>query len=322
MRDETRRGSASATDGPVLPFSKRPSPPDEYLRTPAPASYAPASYAPASQPSYAQPSYVPAAPISYAQQPQHSPPPAFVRQAAQTPYGYAQNQHYGRTDLSAPPPPHSLAPMAMSADSTGRQFSTTGMSQSRSRAGTMTSHEKPSLKWGVMIALSGALLGGVLGLGMDAHRQSLRAAAAAEATDAAPPAIVAAVLPAVQAVQAVQPIVIAPPAVARPVVVPAAAVIPIPPPPVVLAAAPALVVPKAPLHARAALKPHGFLAAKVTPPQRPAPEPKAEAPEPKSSKSAEARAETPKPPASKKDANTSDAMKILEAANKDTTNTL
>ena len=81
-----------------------------------------------------------------------------------------------RNDLSAPPPPHSLAPMAMSADSTGRQFATTGFS--RTQGGTMSGREKPSLKWGVMIALSGALLGGVLGLGMDARRQSARAAAA------------------------------------------------------------------------------------------------------------------------------------------------
>jgi hypothetical protein len=310
----------------VLPFSKRPPPPDEYLqqepysvRTPAPGSYAPASYA--------QPSYVPPAPVSYSQQPQHSPAPAFVRQAAPTPYGYTQNQqqHYGRNDLSAPPPPHSLAPMAMSADSTGRQFSTTGMSQSRSHASSMmSSREKPSLKWGIMIALSGALLGGVLGLGMDARRQSARAAAAAEAKDAAPPAMVATALPVAQPAPIAQPVVAAPVqapvAVAPPVVVPAAAVIP--PPPVVLAAAPALVVPKAPVHARAAVRPHGFLAAKVTPPQRPAPEPKAEAPEPKSTKGADARAETPKAPPAKKDANTSDAMKILEAANKDTTNTL
>jgi hypothetical protein len=105
---------------------------------------------------------------------------------------------------------------------------------------------------------------------------------------------------------------------AAPVAPAPVAAAPVAPAPVVLAAAPAIVVPKGAAHPRAALKPHGFLAAKVTPPQRPAPEPKAEAPEPKT-----ARIETPKAtPAPKKDATTSDAMKILEAANKDTTNTL
>jgi hypothetical protein len=318
----------------VLPFSKRPPPPDEYLlrsgdleavrqdpysmRTPAPQSYAPASYPPPASQSYA-------------------PPPAFVRQAPQSaPYGFAQQQYGHQNDLSAPPPPHSLAPMAMTSDpmSSGR-FSTTGASHTHSA--TMGGRDsKPSLKWGIMIALSGALLGGVLGLGMDARRQSARAAAAAEA-NAAAPAVVAAALP---AAAPVQPVVVAPrtapapvalaaapvanalvaPAVIPPAPVAAAPVVTAPPAPapVVLAAAPAIVVPKGAAHPRAAVKPHGFLATKVTPPR--APEPKAEAPEPK-----QAKAETPKPEpkaAPRKDASTSDAMKILEAANKDTTNTL
>ena len=282
--DPTRGGSASATDGPVLPFSKRPPPPDEYLlrsgdlealpqeprsiRTPAPQSYAPQSYAPQS---YAPQSYAPPASQSYA------PPSAFVRQAAPTPYGFTQQQQYGyRNDLSAPPPPHSLAPIAMSADSTNRQFSTTGAS--RAHSGTMIGREKPSLKWGIMIALSGALLGGVLGLGMDARRQSARAAAASEAKDAAPPAMVATALP---VAPAAPPVVVAP-RVAAPAALPVAAnaltapAVVAPPPvvaapapaPVVLAAAPAIVVPKTAAHPRAAVKPHGFLAAKVTPPPR------------------------------------------------------
>src|SRR5207245_1052358 len=103
--------------------------------------------------------------------------------------------------------------------------------------------------------------------------------------------------------------------------------------PVVLAPAPAVVVSPSkaePKVARVAAKaapprPHGFLATKVSQPKPPA-EPK-EAPEPKAAKAdpepktAKADAEAKKP-AAKKDATTTDAMKILEAANKDTTNTL
>ncbi len=283
------------------------------VRTPVPGSYAPASYPP------------PAPYVQQAQQAQYAPPPAFVRQAAPTPYGFTQHpqnqqQYAPRNDLSAPPPPHSLAPMAMSADSTNRQFASTGISRA---SDTMSGRDKPSIKWGIMIALSGALLGGVLGLGMDARRQSARAAAAAEAADAAPPPVVATVQP----VQPVLPVVIAPtvlpPTVAANVQL--AAVQPpvgqpqiIPPAPVVLAVGQGVVVPKVVLHTKPFVKPHGFLAAKVTPQARPAVEPKADAPEPKA-----AKADKVDPPKTvKKDANTSDAMKILEAANKDTTNTL
>ena len=275
------------------------------VRTPVPGSYAPASYPP---------------PASYAQQAQHA--PAFVRQAAPTPYGFAQHpqnqqQYAPRNDLSAPPPPHSLAPMAMSADSTNRQFASTGINRA---SDTMSGRDKPSIKWGIMIALSGALLGGVLGLGMDARRQSARAAAAAEAADAAPPPVVATVQPVLPAV--IAPTVLPPtvaanvqlaavqPPVGQPQIIPAA--------PVVLAVGQGVVVPKGPVHTKPTVKPHGFLAAKVTPPARPAVEPKADAPETKA-----AKADKVEPPKTvKKDANTSDAMKILEAANKDTTNTL
>ncbi len=282
------------------------------IQTPAPASYAPTSSSP---PVYTQP-YAHA----HAQQFQSSPPPVFVRQAAPTPYGYTANpqtQHpYGqRNDLSAPPPPHSLAPMAMSADSTNRQFAITG---SGAQHLTMSGRDKPSIKWGIMIALSGALLGGVLGLGMDARRQSARAAAAAEANDAAPPAVVATVQP----VQPVQPVVIAPTVIAPTVAlgVQPTGVQPqiLTPAPVVLAVGQGVVVPRGAVRTKPIVKPHGFLAAKVTSPSRPAPEPKAEAPEPKTAKADKADSSK----TFKKDANTSDAMKILEAANKDTTNTL
>ena len=228
----------------VLPFSKRPPPPEEYfLRS--------GDFEAVRQDSYSGP-----APHGYAQAIPPAPrAPVFARQAAQTPYGFAQNQQnqYGSGQygsLSAPPPPHSLAPVAMGAndyrgpDSTGRNLAYT---TSRTN-GTVVVREKPSLKWGVMIALTGALLGGVLGLGMDARRQNARAAAAAaDARDNAPPAMVAAALP--NALTAT-PRPVAPPVRSRPsrpsrrrAAVPGNVIAP--PAPVVLAAvAPVVVAPK------------------------------------------------------------------------------
>ncbi|MDB5216285.1 MAG: hypothetical protein JWO86_4212 [Myxococcaceae bacterium] len=329
----------------MLPFSKRPPPPDEYLLrsgdfeavrqdsySGAPPSHN--SYAPHASNAHA----IPAAPRQ----------PVFARQVAQTPYGYAQQQQqqtYGSGvygDLSSPPPPNSLAPVAMggmSPDATARNFAHT---TSRTN-GTVLVNDKPSIKWGVMIALTGALLGGVLGLGMDARRQNARAAAAAaDARDNAPPAMVAAALP--NAPNALpNAIAAAPRPAAAPVspianAAPAGGTVIAPPAPAVLAAVqPVVVAPaKDPV-----VKPHGavkppppkshFLAAKVQTPSKPAPEKAepADAPEPKTTKTAKVdkteKTEKADPPATKttkKDASTSDAMKILEAANKDTTNTL
>lgn len=313
----------------MLPFSKRPPPPEEYfLRSGDFEAVRQDSYSGPGPSPYASHA-IPAAPRA----------PVFARQAAHTPYGFSQRQqnHYG--DLSAPPPPHSLAPVAMGgygADSTGRNFA-----QTTSRTnGTIVVREKPSLKWGVMIALSGALLGGVLGLGMDARRQNARAAAAAaDARDNAPPAIldprVAAALPNANAANAANALGAAPrpatppPPVAGNVIAPPAPVVLAPVAPVVVAPtaatspiaakAPEAVAPVKVAHAapKAAAPKSHFLAAKVQTPAKPAPE-KAEAPEPKT-----AKADPPEPKTKKKEtASTSDAMKILEAANKDTTNTL
>jgi hypothetical protein len=336
----------------VLPFSKRPPPPEEYLlrsgdfeavRQDQPYAHA---YAPASHGSYGPQS----SNASYASNASnasnaHAIPPAprapvFARQAAYTPYGYAQQQQqqtYGSGqfgDLSAPPPPNSLAPMAMggmSPDSTGRNFAHTTTGTNRS----VIVREKPSLKWGFMIALTGALLGGVLGLGMDARRQNARAAAAAaDARDNAPPAMVAAALPnALTAAQrpAPAPSPVSPVANSAPV---GGTVIAPPRAPAVLAmAAPIIVAPaKGEVAPKSHVKPpppkgHLF-AAKVQ--SQPKPEKaekteKADPPEPKIAKADKAdKADPPEPKTkpSKKDASTSDAMKILEAANKDTTNTL
>jgi hypothetical protein len=318
----------------VLPFSKRPPPPEEYflrsgdfeaVRQDSHAGPAPhASYA-----SYGHSPTIPPAPRA----------PVFARQAAQTPYGFSQaqqaqqNQQYASGQygsLSAPPPPHSLAPVAMGAygpDSTGRNQAYTG---SRSHGAVMV-REKPSLKWGVMIALTGALLGGVLGLGMDQRRQNARAAAAAaDARDSAPPAMVAAALP-----NAVNALSVTPRPAVAPIATTAAAtalpgnVIAPPPAPVVLAGVAPIIVPAKAVdpgprtqHTAgktiAPPKSH-FLAAKVQTPSKPAPEKadKVDPPEPKI-----AKADPPPAKPVKKDASTSDAMKVLEAANKDTTNTL
>jgi len=325
---------------PVLPFSKRPPPPDEYLlRSGDFEAVRHDSYSGARpHPSYA-PQAIPPAPRA----------PVFARHSgAPSPYGFAQSQqsHFGTGqygDLSAPPPPHSLAPVAMggmSPDSTGRNFAHT---VSRTN-GTVVVREKPSLKWGVMIALSGALLGGVLGLTMDARRHDARAAAAAaEARDSAPPSAIAAALPnaagianapnAANALGVAAPRPVAPPAVAPAVAVAAtglpANVIAPPPPTVLAAVAPVVVAPKttepvAPkTHAAKAAAPKShILAAKVQTPKAPPSEKaeKPEAPEPTPTKTAKADPPATKP--KKEAASTSDAMKILEAANKDTTNTL
>jgi hypothetical protein len=309
LTEAAPHGSADASQGAVLPFSKRPPPPEEYflrsgdfeaVRQERKDPYA---------------ATIPPAPRA----------PVFARQAAQTPYGFSQNQQqYSQfNDLSVTPPPHSLAPVAMNGgpDSTNRHFALGHTS--RTNTNSVILREKPSLKWGVMIALSGALLGGVLGLGMDARRQNARAAAAAsDARDNAPPAMVAAALPNALG---------APRVAAAPVSAPVSAPIAANPAPVVLApiapvvVAPAKSEPAPKSHAKApAPRPHTFVAAKVATPKAEKAE-KAEAPPPEKTAKVEKaeKAEKPEPKTSaKKDASTTDAMKILEAANKDTTNTL
>ena len=286
----------------MLPFSKRPPPPEEYfLRS--------GDFEAMRQDNV----QIPSAPRA----------PVFARHSAQTPYGFVQPQQQGpwqNTNLSAPPPPHSLAPMAMSE----RGMAITGTNRSVVSTVSASGVDKPSLKWGVMIALTGALLGGVLGLGMDARRQAARAAAAAEAKDAAP-AVALQGVAANQLAAPVAPAVAAAPIAVAPVVTtPAAPVAAVNPAPAAVVIPPqaAVVVPPATAaankHARTFTgRPShpsgGSIAMKVN---RPAPEPKADP----VVKNDPAPVAQPKAAAPKKDV--SAAQQVLEAANKDTVNTL
>lgn len=321
----------------MLPFSKRPPPPEEYFLRSGDFEAVSPTPAPSQGGSRLQPSYGQAGSGGYAAIPPAPRTPVFARQAQPTPYGFAQHQHqhqpYGQYgDLSAPPPPHSLAPVAMGYE---RHASATGTNRSQ---GTVVIREKPSLKWGVMIAVTGALLGGVLGLGMDARRQSARAAAAAEARDVAPPVMVATALP--QAPAPVAPALAAPAPAPKPVVVSSLAATAVAPAPAVAAAAaPVVIAPSAGVvvtpapaakpeaktakaapapvvrHFSAPVRPTVSVAAKVP---QPKPEPVVKA-EPAPSKADKAdKADKP----AKKDPGTKAAQDLLEQANKDTTNTL
>lgn len=298
----------------MLPFSKRPPPPEEYFLRSGDFEAVQAN----------DPYAIPPAPRS----------PVFARQAAPSsspaPYGFVPGRYtdypkYG--DLSAPPPPHSLAPVAMGSE---RNAVATGTNRS---IAPVVVREKPSLKWGVMIAVTGALLGGVLGLGMDARRQSQRAAAMAEASQNQP-AMTAAVpqgLPpmAANALLAPAPSAAAP-AIVAPVVIPPQAPIAVTatkqgePVASKEKAEKADKPEKAEKHAKAFRGFHGgggSIAVKVNKPVEKA-EPAA-APEPKVAKAEKAeKAEAAPKAAPKKDASTSAAQQLLEAANKDTANTL
>jgi len=193
----------------------------------------------------------------------------------------------------------------------------------QSRAQTVVIREKPSLKWGIMIAMSGALLGGVLGLGMDARNKQGRAAAAAEARENAAPVTMTA------AAQAPAPLAapIAPPVIAQPVAQPAFV-----PAPVVLPSSAGVIVPPSPVKAVAAS--HKTVAPRASHPSHPAAAPVkarqiAAAAEPeekpakaeKPARAEKAEAETKKP-AGSRDAQTAAAQALLEQANKDTSSTL
>jgi len=310
-------GSGFASILDVLPFSKRAPAPDEYLLRSGDYE--------ASR----EPQVIPPAPRA----------PIFARQAQPAPYGFAH--HYGQDLHSAPPASRSLAPVAMSAGSTGAM--SVGYDTGSHRAQpTVLINEKPSLKWGVLIAITGAMLGGVLGVGMDAKRQQARAAAAAQATENAPvavaqpaalppmttqvvapkPAVVAqpaapAVIGASPVAPAVQPVVAAQPAAP---VAPAAAGVTLPPQqPVVIAPTNAKQA-KAETKPSHAPAPHGFVghrpppathpmvAVKVNPPPAEKAEPKKPEPKPEAAAA----------PSGKK----TDAQKVLEDAIKNTANTL
>lgn len=251
--------------------------------------------------------------------PSGPPPSVFVRQPAPTPYGYTQNAgpqqqqqpygHYG--DLSVPPPPHSLAPVAMHSSTHSGSYNANVTGQSRAQ--TVIVREKPSLKWGIMIAMSGALLGGVLGLGMDARNKQGRAAAAAEARENAAPVTMtaAAQAPAPLAAPIAPPVLAARvPAAQAPALLPSSAPVVVPPssPVKAVAASHKTVTHHAAAHAAPApVKVRQVAAAE--------PEEKAEKPV-KASKPETAE----KKPA--RDAQTAAAQALLEQANKDTSSTL
>ncbi|MBS2013830.1 MAG: hypothetical protein JST00_13155 [Deltaproteobacteria bacterium] len=152
----------------MLPFSKRPPAPEEYFLNSGDFQALPPAQAHPSTPPMAQ------------QQ------PIFARQREVTPYGFVHQ--YGDNLNSVPPPANSLAPVAMG--TYGGAAHTGSHPQPQ-----VTVREKPSLKWGVMIALTGAVLGGVIGVSMDAKRQQAQASAAASQPEN-PPAVVAPAMPA------------------------------------------------------------------------------------------------------------------------------
>ncbi len=314
-------GSRNARISAVLPFSKRPPPPEEYfLRSgdfeavqPLPASAnrsnqerTRASHTPVSLPA--------------------PPPSAFARHAAPSPYGFSQSPpcSYGYNVLSAPPPPHSLTPVAMISERTGQ-----GPASTARRGSTLSLGEKPSLTWGVMIALTGALLGGVLGLGMDARRQREPSAVASASTQTA--AAAATALPAQAALNGLSAPVTPPapppsavlagngsvPLAARPPVVLA------PPAPIVVAPERAEKPGKPERQAKVAppAKRRSFVAAKVPAPKQP-PAPAAKAERAEKPESAPKPEPVAKPEKAATKAGSSDARKVLEDAIKDTTNTL
>jgi hypothetical protein len=117
--------------------------------------------------------------------------PVFHRSApppppSQQPYGmYAPHGGYGQQMLAAPPPPHSLAPVAMNAAmGTGRhQANSTGPHRN---ADTITIRERPGMKAGFVLVVLGALVGGVLGVGMRARQNQVEASNAAQQAPAQP----------------------------------------------------------------------------------------------------------------------------------------
>ncbi|MDB4945750.1 MAG: hypothetical protein JWP97_5284 [Labilithrix sp.] len=237
------------------------------------------------------------------------PPPAFARQPSPTPYGYAQQNayaHQGDLSVSIPPAPHSLAPLAMDRSFTGASSVT-----SSQRSQTIVVRERPSFKWGVMIALSGALFGGVLGLGMDA-KQTRASAAAMQAPASAPvmqnSVAASPVAPVMAAPVVVAPVMtaMAPSAVVAPPVLSTASIIASAPP----------VAPKPEKHTKAAPAKHGtFVAAKVPAQGKPAAAEKEPAPVKPKPEPAEKPAKGDKP-------SPSEAQRVLDDARKDTTNTL
>src|SRR5688572_15461158 len=102
-----------------------------------------------------------------------APPPSYP-----PPVSYAPHSGYGQQMLSAPPPPNSLAPVAMTAAmGTGRHHAI-GTGPHRT-AETVVVRERPGMKAGFILVILGALVGGVLGVGMRARQNQAEATAAA-----------------------------------------------------------------------------------------------------------------------------------------------
>jgi hypothetical protein len=310
----------------VLPFSKRPSPraQDQWLES---GDLDVVQAAPPPRVGHAADPYGAA----------NLPTAVFARRASVTPCGLTAPPpappHY-RANYVVPPPPHSLAPVAMASSSFA-----TATGTHRGHAITTSPSRRPSLSLGVMIALTGALLGGVLGLGLDAKRQEARAAAASAAYADAPAVVAAAAPPQAPAAIAI----VANPSPAARAVSPSVAPVAINPvvPSVMV---PSVVVPSAAApsaanakttNAPAAKGDKRSLAPKVQPPSRQPSFASAKAPRPQAPEASEpvAKVQPPakaaKPDASVKadksdngDAQTKASQQLLDQANKDTANTL
>lgn len=142
----------------MLPFSKRPPPPEEQVLTTGDFE------------AYQRPTLPPAPRL-----------PVFDR--GMPPQSY---QPYSAM-MSSPPPPNSLAPVAMPNVGTGPYPRSAETVLVRTQ-----SDGNASLRYGMMIAIAGALIGGALGVTMNrgarAARPATEAAAAAPVEQAAPPA--------------------------------------------------------------------------------------------------------------------------------------
>jgi hypothetical protein len=302
------QGQATDQERPLLPFPKRQPAQYEYdLRTGDYEAHQP--HAAPRQRGFQH----------AAQEPAHPAHPAHRQEF--TPYATVQVAPHVHNDMRMmghTPPPHSLAPVAMS------QVSSTASYKAQD---TVVLRGRPDLRWGVTLALVGALCGGLLGVAMHAGKAD-RAKASAAAHDedarlvAAPQAVVA---PAVVAPQAVvAPAVVAPqavvaPAVAAPVVIAPAPPQPPAPPPNALAvrAAPQ---PKVAAPPRA---PRGSSHVATTHKSSRAPRaPAASAPPAPSKASTVQLASKVQPPPPPDKGGVGDAVRLLRDATKESDNTL
>jgi hypothetical protein len=257
---------------PLLPFAKRPPPPEEQV------------LATGDFEAYQRPTLPPAPRL-----------PVFDR--AMPPQSF---QPYSAM-MSAPPPPNSLAPVAMPGVGTGPYPRSAETVMVRAQ-----SDGSPSMRYGVMIAIAGALIGGALGVTMNRGARAPRpSAVAATVEQAAPPA------PAPQAIVTSQlanagPTILpqSPPLAPRQAYATAGTALPVQAPVVVPAKTESTPAPKSKHHAYVPPAPHangggGMLASKVS---APPPPPKTE------------KAEKPEPPAPK---GNSDAVDLLNRAKKE-----